>query len=393
MTVSLLMLAASFGGSLFSQNVDAIGRTFDQSDQSLSFALALTRIGALFALLASALADRKGRRLMLLISVGGICVGNAISAVAPSMTTFTVGQIISRGFLNSVGVIAVIVVIEESPTQARAFALGIFTLVSGIGYSLGLALLPINDLALHAWRFTFGASALFALALPMAARRLRDTQRYIDLAARTDERGRPQELVDNRYGRRFALIALVGFLLNIFAAPSAQLTNRYLASERDFSSLGITLFRATSGGIPGALGVLLGGRLAETKGRRVVAMWALLLSTIAEIAFFLLTGTGMWMVATIAILFAAISGPALGTFSAELFPTEVRGTANGFLITTGVIGSAVGLALAGLLSDVFDSLGQALAVLGIASIVVTLLIPLLPEAKGRPLEDVSPSEV
>ena len=34
---------------------------------------------------------------------------------------------------------------------------------------------------------------------------------------------------------------------------------------------------------------------------------------------------------------------ALGTLDTELFPTEVRGTSNGFLLVCGVVGSAVGL--------------------------------------------------
>jgi len=37
------------------------------------------------------------------------------------------------------------------------------------------------------------------------------------------------ELIGTRYGRRFALLAAIGFLANIFNAPSSQLMNKYLS--------------------------------------------------------------------------------------------------------------------------------------------------------------------
>jgi MFS family permease len=79
---------------------------------------------------------------------------------------------------------------------------------------------------------------------------------------------------------------------------------------------------------------------------------------------------------------------------AELFPTEVRGTANALLLVCYVVGSAVGLLVAGFLADQLGDLGLAIAICGIAPIVAALfLLPRLPESRGRALDDVSPSEV
>ena len=83
--------------------------------------------------------------------------------------------------------------------------------------------------------------------------------------------------------------------------------------------------------------------------------------------------------------------PALGAFSGELFPTEIRGTANAFLLVAGVLGSALGLVLSGILSDSWG-LGPAIAVLGIPSALACGLLLRLPEPAAHTLEEVSPSE-
>jgi len=76
-----------------------------------------------------------------------------------------------------------------------------------------------------------------------------------------------------------------------------------------------------------------------------------------------------------------------------LFPTETRGTSNGFLLVAGVAGSATGLVLATQLRDVMGGLGPAIAICGIPTLIAAvLLVPRLPETVSRELDDVSPTE-
>jgi MFS family permease len=108
--------------------------------------------------------------------------------------------------------------------------------------------------------------------------------------------------------------------------------------------------------------------------------------------FFLYGSAALWVASAAAIIFGGISAPAMGAFNGEMFPTEIRGTANAFLLVAGVAGSAVGLVLSGSLSDRIG-LGEALALTGIASLVASVLVLRLPETASRPLDEVSPSEV
>jgi MFS family permease len=110
--------------------------------------------------------------------------------------------------------------------------------------------------------------------------------------------------------------------------------------------------------------------------------------------FFLVDGPSLWVASAVAIVFAGGATIALGTLDAELFPTEVRSTGNALLLVCGVTGSVVGLLLAGLLSDEVGGLGPAIAICGLAPLLAAIfIIPRLPEAAHRKLDDVSPSEM
>ncbi len=392
--VALAAVLAGFGSALFGQNTSPISDSFHVSDADLGIALAVTRFGVLASLIATALADRRGRRIVLLWSVAALCAANLVSAIAPDIQVFTAAQLVVRASVNAVLVVGGIAVVEEAPEGARAFAVAMLGLAGGAGFALSVALLPAADIGPEAWRIAFGVSALSALLIPMLARNMPETHRYERLAARSERRGRFREVVDKNYRRRFWLLAAVGFLTNVFSAPSAQLTNQYLSDDRNFSSSGIAGFRAVTAGIPGLFGILLAGRITETRGRRPVAVVSLIVGTLCTVVFFLGQGAVLWIFMTISIVAAAPAALAVGTMDAELFPTEVRGTSNALLLVTYVAGSVVGLVVVGQLSDPLGGLGYAIALCGIGPIVAAIfLVPRLPESGGQALDDVSPSEV
>ncbi len=178
----------------------------------------------------------------------------------------------------------------------------------------------------------------------------------------------------------------------MFSGPSSSFTNKYLTDVRGFTNTDIAFFRTVTTGLPGLVGVLIGGRLAELRGRRPVAGIALAIATGTQMIFFLTGGVSLWVMAAVSIFIAGAGGIALGTLDAELFPTEVRSTSNAMLYVMGVLGSATGLLIAGGLSDHLGGIGHSVALTGIGSFLVALLvIPLLPESAARTLDDVSPS--
>ena len=393
-TVSALAALANFGGALFGQYGAPIADSFGTSDAELGAGLALTRLGILVALFSTAFADRRGRRRLILVCFAGVAVSNGISALAPGFAFFVGPQVLTRALTTATLVVAGIAVVEEAPERARAYSVALLALASGAGFAIAIVLLPLADLGSHAWRIPFLVSAATLLVLRPLARHLVETTRYHALETRHAERGRVREVFDRLYRMRFLLLALVAFLTNVFSAPTAQLTNRYLIEERDFSNTMIAVFRGVTNGLPGLFGILLAGYLAERSGRRPLAIAALAAGTIFEMVLFLGGGPVIWVASTVGIVAAACAGLAISTLSGELFPTEVRATSNAILLVCGVAGAIVGLLVATNLEGAVGSLGAGIAVCGIAPLLAAaFVLPWLPETKDRTLDTVSPSEV
>ena len=391
--IAAVLVIAGYGGGLFTQTIDFVAKSFHASDANLGVALAVTRIGTLVGIAGSALADRRGRRRIMLGATAGICAASALTALSPNLVVFTLLQVIVRGCVQLASVVGFIAVTEEAPEGSRAYLLAIAGAAAGAGFAFGALILPISDIARWAWRLMFVIGGLGLLALPALSTRLRETGRYAAMGARALS-ARAKELVDTTYGGRFVYVAAAVFLLGFFGTPSLQFTNRYLQDERHFSAFGIVALRAVTQSIPALVGIILGGRLAESHGRRPIAAWTTFVLAIATAGFFLFGGPTLWFAMFVGTVAGAMSGPSLTAFNTELFPTEVRGRAAGALLGAGVAGSAMGLLLVGYLSDPLGGVGKAVAVTCVVPLIVAaFVIPRLPEGRGRALDDLSPPEV
>ena len=390
-TAAAATAVVTFAGALFGQLNSPISHAFHSSDAALGVATTVTRAGALFALVAIAVADRRGRRRSILIGVVGSAVACAISAVAPGLVVLTGAQLLQRAFVGTTGTVAFIAVVEEAPEGARAYAASMLALAGGFGFSLSVVMLPFGDLGHWGWRIPFALGAASIVLAPFIARNLMETSRYTALTERTDVvRGQLRDVLGN-HRNRFILLAVVAFMTSAFSAPSSTFMNKYLTDVRGFSNTGIAVFRTITTGIPGLVGLLVGGRLAEARGRRPVAAVALAIATASQMVFFLTGGPVLWVMAATSIFMAGASGVALATLDAELFSTEVRSTSNALLLVIGVLGSSVGLLLASELSDQLGGLGRSTALTGIGALVVALLVvPFLPESRAHLLDEISP---
>ena len=75
-----------------------------------------------------------------------------------------------------------------------------------------------------------------------------------------------------------------------------------------------------------------------------------------------------------------------GAWTAELFPTRARATAELTASLAAAVGSVVGLQAVGYLAP-SSGLGRAIELCGVAAIAGALLLFLLPETKQAPLPD------
>jgi MFS family permease len=382
-TLCYLALVFGFIGTLLTQTITFAADELDASKTAQSAVLALVRVGVLGALVVTSLADRRGRRSVLLGVATVGCVVSTLSALAPDLVSLGVAQTLVRGCATAGAVLVGIVAAEEMPSGSRAFAFSLLAAAGAFGAGLCLMALPLADLGQGGWRLVMAASALLLPLVRLAARHLPESRRYDAAHAEVTMAG---------HGSRVWLLAGSALLLALFTAPSSQLLNEFLRDERGFAAWQITVFSILTN-TPGGIGLVLGGRLADTRGRRPVGAFGLAAGTLLTVAMVLLGGWPMWGMSMLAAVAGAMVVPAITVYGPELFPTSLRGRANGIIAILGVTGSVIGLLAAGWLSERWDGLGPALALLSIGPLIMAVLVLVAyPETAHQELEELNPED-
>jgi MFS family permease len=382
---ALCTLAIVFGylGTLLTQTITFAADELGASKADQGATLAAVRIGVLGAVALTALADRRGRRRVLLGTATVACVVSALGALAPDLVTLGLTQAVVRGLATAGAVLLAIIAAEEMPAGSRAFSISLLTMAGALGVGMCLWVLPLADTGQGGWRLLF---ALPLLGLPVVrhvSRHLTESRRFVVQHVAVGMAG---------HGRRFWLLAVSALLLNLFTAPASQLMNEFLRDERGFSAARISLFTLLTN-TPGGIGIVIGGRLADTRGRRLVGAIGVAGGVALTVAMVLAGGWPMWGLSVLGAVIGAATVPALGVYGPELFPTSLRGRANGIIAILGVAGSVVGLLVAGYLSDRWDGLGPALAVLSVGpALMAVLVLVAYPETAHRELEELNPED-
>lgn len=382
-----LALLTGYLGTVLTQTVTFAGREFGSGTAAQGWALSVVRADVVVSLVLVAVADRRGRRTMLIASTAAGGILTALGALAPSLAVLAVTQVLARGFVTASVILLYVVSAEEVAAGARAWAVSVLALTAALGAGACVALVPIAGIAVGAWRVLYAVGLVVTALALLAGRQLQESRRFARRAARALARaGRAS------HRARLWLLASSSFLLAAFAIPASQYLNQYLRTERGFSASRIAAFVLLTS-TPGGIGVVLGGRLADAWGRRMVAVGALLAGAGATVAYFLNGGWGMWAWAVAASVTGAAAIPALAVYGPELFPTALRGKANGAIFATNRLGSAAGLVAVGQLSGPLGGIGEPLAVLAVCPLAVAVLVlAAYPETAGVELEALNPAD-
>jgi MFS family permease len=377
-------IVGGYVGGLLSHTIAFTGREFDASAAAQGAAGIAARFGGVIALfLAASAADRLGRRRVILGTAVLGCVVTAIGAAAPSLVWHTVAQAVARPLGLALLLCISIAAAEEMPRGSRAYAVSVLGLSAALGSGIGIIALPLADIAPWGWRLLH---VLPLVALPMVARVARllpETRRF--------ERPHIKARMAGHLGR-FWLLAASAILLNLFVAPASFFLNRFLVEERGFSASAVALFTLATA-TPGAIGVLIGGRLADTKGRRPVGAISVVVATIGTVLAFHSVGAPLWLWTLLASVIGSASVPALGVYGPELFPTSLRGKVGGLLAVTALVGSAIGLIVGGAVADTPGGLADVLIPLSAGPLLLAGLVLLAyPETARRELEDLNPED-
>ena len=380
-------MSAAFVNTLFTQTVNFAADDFGISDTGIGVAGAVVRAGILIALPAAIIADRIGRRRVIVVVAWLGPLLSLLGAFAPNFVILVATQTLARPMGIALAFLVGVVASEEMPRNCRAYAVSVLAMAAGFGAGVAVLSLRLADIGESGWRYVYLIAAVWCVVALDLTRRLPETRRFN--AAHVETKASPPRL----NLRRLGLIASVAFIGNIFIAPASFFQNRYLTDIRDFSGGMIGIF-SIAVGTPASIGLILGGRVADTSGRRRLIAVTLPLGTAAIVAAFVVGGPPLWAFSLLGGVLSSAAYPALAVYRSELFPTENRSRAAGLITAAALVGGIGGLLSTGWLLDAGWSYGQVMALLGLCQLAVTVLVVVAyPETAHLELEALNPEDV
>ena len=358
------------------------------SGTELGIGLAIIRLASLGGLPITGLADRFGRRIMLLVTVGMGLAMTVVAAVSPSFWWFVAIFACGRPLLSATNGLAQVTAAEQTASADRAKAVALIA----AGYGVGAGVIAIvHSLASR----TLGFRGVFVVALvplallPLLRRWIEEPDRFAVAAAGSEHPIPVLGAVARPFRRRLVVIVVLAFAVSAITGPANSFV--FLFAQNFLHQRGIvTAGMVVGAGVAGLVGLLAGRWLADRVGRRLTG--ALAMVAVALFATLAYTGSApALLVGYILGVFAgSVFAPAAGSLVNELFPTSVRASVAGWFLAAGVLGAVTGLVVFGVVADVDNRFGMAGLVTFMPAALVMVLFWLLPETRGREPEDLWP---
>lgn len=387
----LVGVLGAFAGAQASSTIPFSRASLGLTEGDMSLVLAVARYAGIAALAFSWWGDRSGRRKPFLAAFVLLVLASAGTAFVTNGFQFAALQAVTRLSTAAVGTLAIVLIAEQVAPDVRAFAISLYGAGGSFGAGLALIALPLAERGPDAWRALFALGAVGLAAVPMLIRGIHESPVFEveeEVAPVVAHIGPIRDLLRSRFVGRFALAGSINLLVNLFMSVALAFSIERLVDDVGLST-GVAVAISLFGGTTGALGFFLGGRLADTIGRRPTTIIALVAALVG--------GLGLYWLDSVPLLAVSVSVGTFGSFAfvpsaashrTELFPTAFRTTANAGGTYLGMIGSATGLLIGRFTIDAIG-LSQTVTLLGLGVIAGILLTLLLPETVGQPLENVS----
>lgn len=383
--LALASLPFAFVNTLFTQTVSFAADDFGRSDSDIGFGAAIVRWGVVVVPPIALLADRIGRRTVLVAAAWAAPIAGAAGALAPTYEWLVASQVIARPLALVINVMILVILTEEMSRESRARAMGFIAIASSIGAGVAVGALPLADIFESGWRWLYVLSLLWLPVAFVLQRQLQETQRFVRVQATTISK-RVAGLSQSR------LIAQVSaaFLTSIFIASASIFFVNYLRDVHGYSALMVSVFTTVTT-IPAGLGLIIGGRFADSRGRRVAGALSLTLGVSFVVVAYSTSGSSMWLAEIFGGVCLGISYPALGVYRGEMFPTAQRSAGAATVTAGGLIGGSIGLIIAGRLLNSGWDYSQVMALLAVAPFIVAVIVLVaFPETAHLELEEISP---
>lgn len=409
---------AGYGVTMIGFLLPSIRAEWQISASGLGLAASLTMAGMLIgSVAAGTMSDRYGRRTTLFWTLLYLGVVFLVSAAAWNYTALLVLRLLTGIGLGAIMPVSATMITEFSPARYRGTMSVLMNACWGLGGTIS-ALVGYTLVLKFGWRpaMLIGGLALF---ISPFVRMLPESMRFLLRKGREAEAQRafarlnlqvaaprnvpapspdPQPMASgNRTGgiwsapfaRLTILLWLLWFALNFLYQGAFIWLPTLLASAQisDGHSFLLSLL-ISIGQIPGTL---IAAYLADRVSRRKLIIASLALLAIST--FLLgLSQRDAWVLSTgfLLMLFNGMSWGMAYPFSAELYPTRMRGSATGWATGIGRLGGVAAPIAVGWMVQAGSGLPAVFTVLALAPFLTAVLISTIKlETTGRSLEEIS----
>lgn len=399
-SVALLALASGFGQFGVVAALGDVAKAFghvthgtsiaDQAGLSgteLGLGLAVIRLASLGGLPLAAAADRVGRRRVLLATVAVGLALTVLASISPGFWWFVAIFALGRPLLSATNALTQVVAAEETASSDRAKAVALVTAGYGVGAGIAAIVHGLWYSALG-FRGQFALAAIPLLAVPLVARGVAETDRFVAASSSGRTRGAVSSVLRHR-GARFAAVIALAVAISLITGPANTFV--FLYAERFVHlSGGATALMVVSAGASGLFGLLAGRYLADRLGRRPTVA----LGIMGVAAFGVCTYSGGRLLLVIGyvlgVFAASVLAPGLGSLVNELFPTSARASVAGWVVAAGVLGAVAGLVIFGSVAEIAGRFALSARLVFLPACAVVVVCFLLPETRGKEPEELAP---
>jgi MFS transporter, putative metabolite:H+ symporter len=265
-------LFQGYDNFIVSMALPYIGRDLAASQGSLGFALSAIRVGALVSIVFGRIADRHGRRRMLLATILAYTVATTATGLSRGIAQFVVMQLLAQIFLVTELSLAQVVITEEFPASFRSRGQGMLGAFGALGAGLAAMLFPPLQESALGWRGLYFLGIAPLLFVTFLRRSLPETARWQAARQRGEtERASVAELVAGESRGRFFVLLALGFALGACASPAFGFASYRATNGFGWSPSEVSAMVLLGGGL-GTGGWFVFGSLADRLGRRAVGM-------------------------------------------------------------------------------------------------------------------------
>ncbi|WP_456311180.1 MFS transporter [Serratia proteamaculans] len=359
-----------------------IAANFHVSITDVSLAIMLTlAVRPVGALLFGRLAEKYGRRPILMVNIIAFTIFELLSAWSPTLVWFLVFRVVYGVAMGGVWGVASSLAMETIPDRSRGLMSGVFQAGYPCGYLLASIVFGLCY-GLVGWRGMFLIGALPILLLPFIYFKVPESPVW--LAARERKETVALLPVLKSHWKLCIYLVLLMACFNFFSHGTQDLYPTYLKVQHGFDPHTISII-AIFYNIAAILGGILFGSLSEKIGRKKAIMIAafLALPVLPLWAF----SSGSWMVGIGAFLMQFMVQGAWGVvpgWLTELVPASARAVLPGFVYQLGNLVASVNATLQSKIAVANgNDYGMAMAVVaGTVAVLICVIVAFGRETRG-----------